>query len=74
MVDYGRKRGHEAGKEFKFTLTTNAGFWMIQRYTVPYTQDNLRGCSAWTDGREVQDPCAPNREGRIFRYLCMDRD
>jgi len=62
LVDYGRKRGNDAGKEFKFTLTTNA--LLLNKKVTQYLNDQHISVVLSLDGRrEVHDAMRPNPSG-----------
>lgn len=72
LVDYGRKRGHEAGKEFKFTLTTNAV--LLDDKVTQYLNDQDIFVVLSLDGRrEVHDAMRPKPGGGGSYDVVHDR-
>lgn len=62
LVDYGRKRGGDACKEFKFTLTTNA--LLLNEETTQYLNEHNISVVLSLDGRrEVHDAMRPTSGG-----------
>jgi uncharacterized protein len=62
LVHYGRKRGHETGKEFKFTLTTNA--LLLDETVAQYLNEQNISVVLSLDGRrEVHDAMRPRPGG-----------
>lgn len=62
LVDYGRQRGNDAGKEFKFTLTTNA--LLLNEEVTQYLNDHSISVVLSLDGRrEVHDAMRPTPGG-----------
>ncbi len=63
LVEYGRQKAAEAGKELKFTLTTNA--LLLDEEKQQYLIDNDINVILSLDGRpEVHDKMRPNAGGR----------
>jgi len=62
LVDYGRKRGGESGKEFKFTLTTNAV--LLNEDVTRFLNENQISVVLSLDGRrEIHDAMRRARGG-----------
>lgn len=72
LVDYGRARGYEAGKIFKFTLTTNAV--LLDDKVTRYLNDQDIYVVLSLDGRrEVHDAMRPKPGGAGSYDLVLDR-
>jgi uncharacterized protein len=72
LVDYGRKRGCEAGKEFKFTVTTNT--LLLNEKVTQYLNDQNISVVLSLDGRrEVHDAMRPKPGGTGSYDTVLDR-
>lgn len=63
LVGYGRRRGKEAGKEFKFTVTTNA-LLLDDEITEYLNRENISVVLSLDGRREVHDAMRPTPGGR----------
>lgn len=63
LVSYGRRRGKEAGKEFKFTVTTNA-LLLGDEITAYLNRENISVVLSLDGRREAHDSMRPTPGGR----------
>ncbi len=72
LVDYGRKRGTESGKDIKFTLTTNA--LLLDAETGKFLNDHNMSVVLSLDGRpEVHDVMRPFPGGAGSYQIIADK-
>lgn len=72
LVDYGRKRACEAGKEFKFTLTTNAVL-LDEKVTQYLNEQGIFVVLSLDGRREVHDAMRPKPGGDGSYDIVLDR-
>lgn len=72
LVDYGRKRACEAGKEFKFTLTTNA-ILLDEKATQYLNEQGIFVVLSLDGRREVHDAMRPKPGGAGSYDIVLDR-
>ncbi|MFX4262989.1 thioether cross-link-forming SCIFF peptide maturase [Pelotomaculum propionicicum] len=72
LVDYGRERGHKSGKDFKFTLTTNAVL-LDEKVTQYLNEQNISVVLSLDGRREVHDAMRPKPGGAGSYDIVMDR-
>ncbi len=70
-VEYGRKREKETGKNFRFTLTTNAV--LLDDEIIKYLNENMYNVVLSLDGRkEINDYTRPTRNGKGSYDVIID--